>query len=524
MTEYIKYYLKPAMIAFLAFLVLFFAFRYAITAKGFEITGWKILEDKAGIFSGSSGILNATFYKVLKSPSTVTITADINLQSSEGKAKYLYIPQIDASYFAVKTDGKVIGSFGFRDDKTGHTWYQPYIFLLPDSFDTLEIEIAGVYEIGIDFTAKVIDNSQKGKYQLLYLLTAVLLPISLGLAVTISIILYLIARTMDKSKQTIYLHLSISSFLGGIWMFDMIPFPTFGSTLGLLIFRKIFVVSAYLAFASLIYGINKEYFEDLKILDKIMISANITAAILVLLSPTNYSMKILTNNIAILLVVNAIYLFWKALGIFSQILFAFAFFFILTVAHDGMSMLFSTNAKLLSAFGIVSLFAGFAYSLVSEYKEMIVRVTMSHLRSVTDPLTGAYNRGFLSEVSFSSEDSFVYIDMDNFKSINDNYGHKVGDEILKLLVQTIRKNIRSNDYVIRMGGDEFLTVLRNCPVEKAKEIFDKIAEEFSNTHELRPGFSFGVVQYILNTENTLRIVDTLMYKMKETKRQKNNLV
>lgn len=70
------------------------------------------------------------------------------------------------------------------------------------------------------------------------------------------------------------------------------------------------------------------------------------------------------------------------------------------------------------------------------------------------------------------------MDLDNFKKINDTYGHESGDEILKALVQTIKKNVRQSDIVVRMGGDEFLVILRGCKPEKAEEIFQKILLEF----------------------------------------------
>jgi diguanylate cyclase (GGDEF)-like protein len=151
--------------------------------------------------------------------------------------------------------------------------------------------------------------------------------------------------------------------------------------------------------------------------------------------------------------------------------------------------------KLISHFGIIALFFGFSYLIVTEYRDMTVRITTTYLKSITDHLTGAYNRGILSELILSPKDTIVYVDMDKFKTINDNYGHEIGDEILKLLVRTIKNNVRSSDCIVRMGGDEFLVVLKDCPLSKATEIFSKVQSEFINSHELRPVFSFGASQY-----------------------------
>lgn len=110
------------------------------------------------------------------------------------------------------------------------------------------------------------------------------------------------------------------------------------------------------------------------------------------------------------------------------------------------------------------------------------------------------------------------MDLDNFKKINDTYGHESGDEILKALVQTIKKNVRQSDIVVRMGGDEFLVILRGCKPEKAEEIFQKILLEFKNSHPLQPEFSYGVVPFKESLERTLREVDESMYRMKDVKK------
>lgn len=498
-------------------------FRWSILATGVPVKEWKVLRDDSSLFQEKS--IKKTFYKVLKKPSVVKLRAILdteNLKTKVQKPLYLYIPQIDTSYFEVHVDGKLIGSYGFENDRTAHVWYQPFFFKLPESFtekSNIDFVIAGVYEIGIDFPVKIIDESQKWKYTTLSFLTNIALPISTGLALTLSVILYSIAMNLSASKKEIYRHLAIASFFGAIWMFDLFPFPTMGSELTFLILRKIFVASGYIGFAALFYGFNKEISNGLSIRDKIVIIVNFSAAFAVFLAFSNYNLKLLTNYISVILIFNSAYLFIKSLRMYSRLLFGFVMFFVYTTIHDGMTLFFSTNSKLLSGFGIVSLFAGFSYTLVKEYKEMMVQITMSHLRSITDPLTGAYNRGAISEMIFTQDDTFVYIDMDKFKEINDKHGHDVGDEILKLLVSTIKKNIRSNDVVVRMGGDEFLVVLKNCPMHKAEEIFAKILSEFSASHNLKPNFSYGVVQYQVNLERTIRAVDDLMYKMKELKRQ-----
>jgi len=102
----------------------------------------------------------------------------------------------------------------------------------------------------------------------------------------------------------------------------------------------------------------------------------------------------------------------------------------------------------------------------------------------TDALTGVYNRRFLAKFSKKYMNDFnetaslslLILDIDNFKDINDTYGHDIGDVIIKKLVNIIKIIIRSNDYVVRYGGDEFVVLLPNANIDNAKRVGNKILE------------------------------------------------
>ncbi len=116
-----------------------------------------------------------------------------------------------------------------------------------------------------------------------------------------------------------------------------------------------------------------------------------------------------------------------------------------------------------------------------------------------DPLTGALNRNGI-EAIFTNEIedlSLMFIDIDHFKPINDNYGHAIGDEILIAFVKLISENSRSTDFLARWGGEEFLLI---CPNTKLKEATE-LAESFRNllmnhqwVNEIKLTASFGVAQ------------------------------
>jgi diguanylate cyclase (GGDEF)-like protein len=104
--------------------------------------------------------------------------------------------------------------------------------------------------------------------------------------------------------------------------------------------------------------------------------------------------------------------------------------------------------------------------------------------SITDPLTGSYNRGYLTEHlpqeikrtrRYGHHLSLVLCDIDYFKKVNDTYGHQVGDQVLKEFVRCVRKSIRDNvDWVARYGGEEFLIVVPETDTRGASHLAERL--------------------------------------------------
>ena len=96
------------------------------------------------------------------------------------------------------------------------------------------------------------------------------------------------------------------------------------------------------------------------------------------------------------------------------------------------------------------------------------------LRSMVDPLTKAFNRGAIDKMLdtlLAKDDAsavMMIFDIDHFKRINDTHGHKTGDRVLQKVVQIARSLIRKDDFLGRLGGDEFLILFQDMPDEKAR--------------------------------------------------------
>jgi len=107
-----------------------------------------------------------------------------------------------------------------------------------------------------------------------------------------------------------------------------------------------------------------------------------------------------------------------------------------------------------------------------------------------DALTGVYNRAYLDqflEREFENSTrhkwplSVAFADLDNFKSINDNFGHQAGDRVLQATARILRGNTRESDMIARYGGEEFVVVLPATDAETARSICERIVMAFRNT-------------------------------------------
>ena len=136
-----------------------------------------------------------------------------------------------------------------------------------------------------------------------------------------------------------------------------------------------------------------------------------------------------------------------------------------------------------------------------------------------DGLTNAYSRKYgLTKLNnlFSKEKQIAvaYIDVDNLKETNDAYGHSEGDELLKTLVKHTKIKIRDNDFVVRMGGDEFLIVFENINTED-------LVKKMSAFNIDGINFSYGIsdiTERFLTVNDLIQAADARMYEHKKTKK------
>ena len=175
--------------------------------------------------------------------------------------------------------------------------------------------------------------------------------------------------------------------------------------------------------------------------------------------------------------------------------------------------------------------AGLLFSLVPGTAGFICgRLIHSlHYSAHRDQLTNLWNsRYFYSQITKQiatmkkTESSFcmAMIDLDDFKVINDTYGHVVGDEVLRGIGTILTRNIRDSDIVIRLGGDEFVIIFPDTIIEKASAMAERLRGIIESSRECRDvTISIGVllVECDVEVDELLKMVDDTLYKAKKTK-------
>jgi len=167
-----------------------------------------------------------------------------------------------------------------------------------------------------------------------------------------------------------------------------------------------------------------------------------------------------------------------------------------------------------------------------------LKKTKQNLKEATvlakiDPLTGLVNRRevmdrFEEMIGYSKINNFylgvLMADIDNFKNVNDTYGHQIGDEVIQKVSSILQESIRKYDIASRIGGEEFLILFENCDPAMVKDVANRIRKKvqesdlfFRDANKFNVTISLGfccVIPKDLNKKDLLKIADDALYKAK----------
>ena len=157
-------------------------------------------------------------------------------------------------------------------------------------------------------------------------------------------------------------------------------------------------------------------------------------------------------------------------------------------------------------------------------------------RSITDELTQLFNRRHINTILQKQHDiflryhtvsSYIMLDVDSFKCINDSFGHQVGDEVLHKIAKHIKDKSRKIDFVGRWGGEEFLIICPNTSLENAVLLAEKLRKglmrvKISTGTIVTASFGVGQISDEESTNALIKRIDDALYQAKE--KGKNRLV
>lgn len=183
-------------------------------------------------------------------------------------------------------------------------------------------------------------------------------------------------------------------------------------------------------------------------------------------------------------------------------------------------LLWNTGVRLIVFFTIAYLLS--SLKLAYEKEKNLAQI---------DGLTGIANQRFFREllqieskrsIRYGHIITLAYIDLDNFKKINDGFGHNTGDKLLKLIAQTIKKEIRQTDTIARLGGDEFALLLPETNYEAGQAILFRVQQKLKIAIEAKYpiiSFSIGAITFLSlpnSIDQMFEEVDRLMYQVKKS--------
>lgn len=183
-------------------------------------------------------------------------------------------------------------------------------------------------------------------------------------------------------------------------------------------------------------------------------------------------------------------------------------------------------------------------SIVGICLENIFNYETMRKTSLVDPLTGVNNRRFLEQRIEEELDrcqrsreplSCLFLDIDFFKSINDNHGHQAGDHVLALVAGAIKKQLRSNDVLSRYGGEEFVALLSQSDETRGQDIAERIRRAIEmlkislNERDIPVTISIGVATFLPRpgkisvaeiAQQLIQAADAALYQAKHTGRNR----
>jgi len=494
------------------FLTLFFALYLPVQPSGQVLNkGWEA--EYKGI--RTSNVRLPYIQQSSEAADILTLTTTLN--TIQGDSLILR----PGSYaFAVILNGQQIAAIGDLNEPTANVWNTvqliPLTNLRTDN-NILQIKLSSANRAVGMGVSPYIDNLESVIHKITFInwLANDFLLLNQGAALVIGIILITIAWSRKKIF-TAEIFMGTAAILGYIYVFDFDMRASTGSLAFLLLVRKICLASGYLGTLAFVCGLELYYHERLK--TSIIIALPTFIAVLALaIQPSQYSFSIALIYLNIVLLVNLV---TACVIIFQSphskdLLVIPASLLALCILETIISMALALSWPFMTGYIVLFCSIFFGINLILEFLQLYHENVALQVKANIDPLTGAFNRNVLKDSLARQYNTLALIDLDNFKYYNDRYGHAEGDQLLLSFVDTVRRNMRQDDLVVRIGGDEFVLLLNHSTTGLADETLERICAQFARVipdKKVRLSYGIEVIHDSLN--KSMGIADKRMYEMK----------
>jgi diguanylate cyclase (GGDEF)-like protein len=447
-------------------------------------------------------------------------------------ADTLIIPRQSGNAIVVWLNGREIYSLGDPHQATANLWN--YVQVVPlreplNENNTLDVQLTSSYFASGLNSVPYLCNYNQAIVRVTFLnwIYNDLLNVGAGAACIIGLILLIISI----SRRTA---LNSDFFLGLALLFSVIYSQdsqfrlTTGSLGAFLWAKKTFMLSGYIGSLCFLCAFEKYYYNRL-ITSRVMLGLTAISGVVILAAPNFSWLALLVNVTNAVLLINLAFVvgtIFTHRNIHAWMLFP-ATILTLSVLQMLIAVPFGITWPQTTAYVILITVILVGVQQISEFNRLFLENKYLHREKNLDPLTGAMNRRFLTEMPVTPNQAIVMIDLDRFKEYNDRFGHMYGDHLLVQFSELVRKNLRQNDRIVRLGGDEFVLVLENIVSSSAGKdevhrIMQRIQAEYRDLH---PGigleFSYGIAPLDCGIDQAIEHADRKMYEMKETKRKEN---
>jgi len=460
-------------------------------------------------------------YIELTKPSKVTLNGTFEY---DGINNCIVFQKVLATKFEVYVNGVLTASFG---DGSGNLWPRalivrvPKVLLYPERPNRITVVLHGL--VGVGLYGKPYLATYEYAIQRVGLIDLFRDKITIAGIGATALIIYLLLiayQSANEREKRVYLYLVVASAFMIASLVQFTYRESSGSPELYLLFEEFAVtgpvfVLTYLFFAILIIStgnawLNKKFEYILKTIPVILISVAMFST----------SVKYIHIAGTISQIYSLVLMFIILYFIFKHKLIEFYFpvvFLYFTGIQTFYALVSNQTNELTIHYGRFVFLVFTGTTIIRRFRELSISHEKLKRENLIDPLTGVYNRKVIDLIPKGG--TFVLLDLDGFKALNDRYGHIYGDSVLKKFAEIVKSQVRSQDYFIRLGGDEFCLIFKSVKEDDVLKIVNRLYNDCRNL--LGIGFSYGYAPFD-TFDKAYEEADKKMYEQKMRKYAQND--